>query len=259
MDTYTFTINLAKEAGKLLREKKQQSFSIGFKHDNPRDIVTALDVEIGEFITKEIKSAFPEHSIHNEEAEDISGNEYKWAIDPIDGTSSFARGIPQYSISIGLLKDGVPELGAVLDPVANELFSFKRGEGVWLNGEPIRVSKHTELKSCYVLLAAGRKSEQHEWAGESLKKLLANVNKVKNFGSSAIWLCYIAAGRVDAVVAGTFSSMDIAAAVGILHESGGVITNPLGGSLEMSEASLRVYAANNETICSNLRKLLEPA
>ena len=259
MDTYNFTVHLIKAAGRLLEEKKKETFAVSFKGGNPKDIVTSLDLEINDFITSHINEAYPEHSIYSEEAAVVAGNGYQWAIDPIDGSASFARSIPQYSISIGLLKDGIPVLGAVLDPVAGELFSFKKGEGAWLNGEPISPSKHTELRSCFILLAAGRRPEQVDWAGESLKRLLRNANKTKNFGSSAMWLCYLAAGRVDGVIAGTFSAKDIAAAVGILTEVGGVLTGADGRSIAMSSAVQRVYAANNESIGTQLRELLESA
>jgi len=257
MDTYDFALDLIRQAGQLLEVKKKDKFSVMSKHDNPKDIVTSLDIELGEFITGKILAAYPEHSIYNEEAKTIVGSDFEWTIDPIDGTASFARGIPQYAISIGLLQSGVPVLGAVLDPVSNELFSFQKGRGAFLNNEPIKSSSHTDLSQCYVLLAAGRQAEQREWSGESLKKLLAKVNKTKNFGSSAIWLCYIAAGRVDGLAAGTFSPHDVAAAVGILHEVGGVITDANGDPLEMNTDAVRTYAANNETICTQLRELLE--
>lgn len=257
MDTYDFTLDLIRQAGQLLEVKKKEKFSVMSKHDNPNDIVTSLDIELGEFITEKILATYPGHSIYSEEAKTIVGSGFEWTIDPIDGTASFARGIPQYAISIGLLQAGVPVLGAVLDPVANELFSFQKGMGAFLNNEPIKPSSHVDLSQCYVLLAAGRQAEQREWAGESLKKLLAKVNKTKNFGSSAIWLCYIAAGRVDGLAAGTFSPLDVAAAVGILNEAGGVITDAKGDPLKMDTAAVRTYAANNETICTQLRELLE--
>lgn len=129
MEMYDFTIALIREAGHLLEKEKKENFSVAIKNDNPKNIVTSLDIKIGEFISNRIHETYPEHGIHNEEAKDTTGNEYLWTIDPIDGTSSFARGIPQYSIAIGLLRNNVPVLGAVLDPVADELFSFRKGEG----------------------------------------------------------------------------------------------------------------------------------
>ena len=257
MEMYDFTIALIREAGHLLEKEKKENFSVAIKNDNPKNIVTSLDIKIGEFISNRIHETYPEHGIHNEEAKDTTGNEYLWTIDPIDGTSSFARGIPQYSIAIGLLRNNVPVLGAVLDPVADELFSFRKGEGVWLNGEIIAPSRETELEKSFILLASGRKGDQFEWAGESLKKLLANVNKVKNFGSSALWLCYIASGRIEGVVAGTASTMDIASAVGILNEAGGVMADKEGNSAPLSTTGTRLYASNNQEISSKLRKLLE--
>lgn len=257
MDFHTFCTTLVTQAGELLQQKKQERFSVTTKDGNPKDIVTSLDIEVGEFITSKIKAAYPEHGIHNEEADEIEGDEYLWAIDPIDGSAAFARGIPQYAISIGLLHHGVPIAGAVLDPSTGELFSFEKDKGVFLNDESISVSNHEDLKPCFVLFSAGRKDEQREWGGEAYKKLLGNVNKTKNFSSSALSLCYIAAGRIEGVIAGTLTTLDIAAAVGILNEAGGVVCTADQKAHSFISVSQRVYAANNQQVVSKLIELLE--
>jgi myo-inositol-1(or 4)-monophosphatase len=257
MDFYSFTLDLITAAGTELQQQKQSAFAVTYKDNNPKDIVTSLDIALSEFITERIQTTFPDHSIHNEEAAEISGNEYQWAIDPIDGSAAFARHIPQYAISIGLLHNGEPIVGAVLDPSTGELFSFEKGRGVFLNGEPVQVSSITALKQSFVLFAAGRTETQREWAGESYKTLLANVNKTKNFSSSALALCYIAAGRIEGVIAGTFSTMDIAAAVGILREAGGEMITATGEVAGLSTASQRLYFANTQATAENLRSLLE--
>ena len=257
MNLYDFTLDLIKAAGQQLEARKKETFSVSSKNDDPKNIVTSLDIEIGQYITDRILAEYPDHSVYSEEANDIVGNNYQWVIDPIDGSAVFSRGIPQYAISIGVLKDGVPIVGAVLDPMTGELFSFKQGEGAFLNGEIIKVSAQTELKSCFVLLAAGRKEDQREWAGESYKRLLGTVNKTKNFGSSALSLCYIAAGRIEGVVAGTLTTKDIVAAIGILNEAGGMVTDNAGAPALFLQTPQRIYAANNEVVSTRLRALLE--
>lgn len=254
---YDFTLDLIKVAGEQLESRKKEAFSVSSKNNDPKNIVTSLDVEMGKFITERILAEYPDHSIHNEEAKAIVGDNYQWVIDPIDGSAVFSRGIPHYAISIGVLKDGVPVVGAVLDPMTRELFSFEQGKGAFLNGEPIQVSTQTELAPCFVLLAAGRKEDQREWAGESYKRLLGAVNKTKNFGSSALSLCYIAAGRIEGMVAGTLTTKDVAAAIGILNEAGGVITNAAGVPALFLSTPQRIYAANNEVVATQLRELLE--
>jgi myo-inositol-1(or 4)-monophosphatase len=257
MSEYDFIINLITEAGELLRQKKQEKFSISFKGDNPKDIVTSLDTEIGQFITDKILAVYPDHTIYNEEADTLQGSDFEWAIDPIDGSASFARDLPHYAISIGLSKAGVPVVGAVLDVMTGELFSFRKGEGVFLNGEHISVSNRNDLSTSFILLAAGRKEDQVEWAGESYKKLLRSVNKVKNFGSSALSLCYVAAGRIEGVVAGTLSTKDITAAVGILNEAGGKVLNVSGEPAPISSHPDRLYIAHSEKLARDLITLLE--
>jgi myo-inositol-1(or 4)-monophosphatase len=256
MEFSSFIINLAKASAAELMERRQAAFTVSHKNDNPKDVVTSLDIEMGEFITERIRSAFPEHGIHNEEASDISGNEYTWVIDPIDGSAAFARDIPQFSIAIGVLKDGVPEAGAVIDPSTGELFSFERGKGVRLNGEPVGVSARDQLSDAFVLFAAGRKSEQREWAGQSYATLLGTVNKTKNFGSSALSLAYIASGRIEAVVAGTFTTLDIAAAIGLLEEAGGCVLDERGQPAALRTGAQKVFAARSPEMARELFELL---
>lgn len=256
MEHYDFAITIAREAGALLLEKKHH-FSVSTKHDNNRDVVTSLDLEIGQFITGRISDAYPAHGIWNEEAEIIGGNEYLWTVDPIDGTASFARGIPQYAIAIGLLRNGQPIVGVVYDPMSQELFSFEKGKGAFLNDDPIQVSARSELRNAFVLFAPGRNESQFEWAGESLKKLLVNANKVKNFGSSALSLCYIAAGRLEGVVMGTMTGVDGAPAIGILREAGGEIFDKDGQLFSTSSDVKRMYAANSPIMAEQIRTLLE--
>lgn len=256
MEILSFTTNLAEAAAQHLQERRQHSFSVSHKNDNPKDIVTSLDIELGEFITERIQSAFPSHGIHNEEAADIHGNEFTWVIDPIDGSAAFARNIPQFGISIGVLQNGEPLSGAVIDPSTGELFSFERGKGVFLNSDSVGVSERSELKNAFVLFAAGRKEEQRQWAGESYAKLLGTVHKTKNFGSSALSLAYIASGRIEAVVAGTFTTLDIAAAIGLLEEAGGCVLDANGERAELRTGAQKIFAARSPEMAQQLLELI---
>src|SRR5438874_2552943 len=132
MDPYDFCIAKVKEAGEMLRTKRE-GLVVGTKGGNARDIVTSADKEVNEFLITAIKKEFPDHDVYSEEASDTaSKSEYQWVIDPIDGSSNFSRGIPHFSICIGLLKDSEPVVGAIYNPVTNELFSFKKGGGAFL-------------------------------------------------------------------------------------------------------------------------------
>jgi len=256
-ETCDHVIDVIRAAGEMLMERKARAFTVGMKHENPKDIVTEVDTEVSDFITEKIQDAYPEHAIYSEEAEDIEGSEYLWTIDPIDGTANFSRGIPHFGISIGLLHHGEPVCGAVLDPVTGELFHFTKGTGAFLGDTPIEVSSEQELARSYILLAAGRKPELRNWGGESFRRLLGAANKTKNLGSSALDLCYLAAGRIEGAVFGTLSTMDIAAAVGIVREAGGVLADENGEELLFSRDPARVYTANNAGMLEEIRTLLE--
>lgn len=257
MEPYAFAIAKVKEAGEKVLAAREKPFEVSIKGGDPRDILTSIDVEINDFLTKEIEREFPDHSIYSEEANEKKGSsDFEWVIDPIDGTSNFSRGIPHFAVCIGLLEKGVAVAGAVYNPVTRELFSFKKGGGAFLNDKPIRVSSVTELLKAGVLLHAGRKPELWSWGGESYTKLLAAANKTLNFSGSALDICFIAAGRVEAVVYGRLTTMDIAGAVGILIEAGGVAVDASGNPLAYSKESQKFFAANNLQILSELQKLL---
>ena len=256
MNTYDFTLDTLKEAGVLLMRLRSEAFETLDKDGDPRNIVTSVDLAVNDFITRRIQSEFPDHAIHSEEAATIGEATHVWSIDPIDGSSNFSRGIPHFAMCLGLSVDGVPTVGGVLNPVTNELFSFKKGEGAFLNGAPIRVSEVRELKSAFVFFHTGRKPELWQWGGESYSKLLEHAKKTSNFGSTSLDTCFVAAGRIEASVYGTFSTLDIASAVGILTEAGGIMADANGEPVELSNTVQKVYTVNNQEILDQLRAIV---
>lgn len=257
MDPYTFTLDTLKEAGTLLMKLRAEKFSTNTKNDDPKDIVTSVDYAVNDFIMGRIKEAFPEDSIHSEETLEVNHPGLRlWAIDPIDGTSNFSRGIPHFAICLGLLNGGVPQVGGVYNPVTNEMFSFKKGGGAFLNGQPIKVSDNTELKDCFVLFHAGRRADLQEWGGAGYRTLLANVKKTSNLAASALDTCFVASGRVEASVYGTFAALDVASAVGVLTEAGGILAAADGTPATLTRTPEKTYAVNNNTILEKMRALV---
>lgn len=257
MEPYDFMVRKVVEAGEMLLRARDAGFETMMKGGNPRDIVTSADNEINEFLISEIKKEFPSHRIYSEEgAGVVAGDDEQWAIDPIDGSSNFSRDIPHYAICMALLRGGVPQAGAVYNPMTRELFSFKKGGGAFLNGKPIHVSKETELKKSVVLLRAGRNPDSWEWGGASYTKLLKAASKSGNYGGSALDACYVASGRVEANVYGNLTTMDIAGAIGILLEAGGRVVNDKGEPITFSVEPQKVVMTNNEAIETALLKLL---
>ncbi|MCX6787170.1 MAG: hypothetical protein NTY93_01435 [Candidatus Kaiserbacteria bacterium] len=257
MNRYDFIVEQVKAAGKILMQLCEEKFETLGKGGNPRDIVTSVDFAVNDFLTSKIQEAFPEDVIYSEEVDGtVTDVPRLWAIDPIDGSSNFSRGIPHFSICIAFLENGVPEAGAVYNPVTDELFSFQKGGGAFLNGKPIHVSQETHLKDAFVLFHAGRDPELREWGGHLYRQLLEHVKKSSNFAGSALDTCFVAAGRVEANIYGTLTTMDIASAVGILIEAGGRVVNGKGEPITFSTEPQKVLMTNCEGIERSLLELL---
>lgn len=205
--------------------EKQQNAIVDFKNGDPQDVVTNIDHEIDTTIRQRITEAFPQHGFYSEESGVVSENEaHMWSIDPIDGTSNFTRGIPHYACCVSYLENNEVRAAGVYNPATKECFTYQNGE-VFLNATKISVSNTISLKDAYVIFHPGRKEEMREWAGESLKVLLQHAQKNINLASAALDLCFLATGRVDMVIYGTLTTLDVAGAVAVVRASGGEVYN----------------------------------
>jgi len=256
MDFYDFTIKTIKEAGVLLMKERKTKFLVSTKNNDHKNIVTSVDISVDNFIKEKIKGLYPEHCIYSEESGMEGSNKYQWTIDPIDGTSNFSRAIPHFSISLGLLKNGIPFTGAVYNPVNNELFSFRRDGGAFLNEEKIEVSNIVDIRNAYIFLHAGRGAEMREWGGESYKELLKHAKKTSNMACSSLDACFVASGRIEANIYGTLSLHDISPAVGILKEAGGFIRTADNKKVDVMCKTQKIFMVNNEKIMSELINLI---
>jgi len=257
MTRYDFIIENVRAAGELLMKLRKEKFQTLEKGGDPRDIVTSVDFEVNDFLTGKIRESFSEDIIYSEESGVIATNTPQlWTIDPIDGSANFSRGIPHFAICVAFLQDGVPEAGAVFNPVTDELFSFKKGVGAFLNGKPIRVSEETDLKNSFVLFHAGRNPEMRDWGGHLYRQLLEHAKKASNLAGSALDICFVAAGRVEANIYGTLSTLDVAAAIGILHEAGGIIVGENGEPAKLVIKPQRIIAANAKSTAEAVRSIL---
>ncbi len=220
----------AKSAAQLLLEKFRQPQKLSIANKGYHDIVTDADRQAELCIIKTIAQHYPEHSILGEESGSKTGSSYCWIIDPIDGTVNFARGVPQFCISIALKKDEQFLLGLVYDPTRDELFTAIHQQGAWLNQQPIKISQQTSLENA--LLATGFPSKQPEKLATYLagfKQLFPPTLGVRRGGSAALDLAYIAAGRFDGFWEFDLKIWDIAAGIVLLAETGGVICDLTGG------------------------------
>ncbi|MDZ7345351.1 MAG: inositol monophosphatase, partial [candidate division KSB1 bacterium] len=162
------------------------------------DFVTRVDKESEQCIIGILREAFPEHSFLAEEMHRDTIGGYRWVVDPLDGTTNYIHGVPIFSVSIALEKDGEPILGVVLDPIRDELFYAEKGAGAWLNGRRIQVSSVSNPE--FALLATGfpfRVKHLLEVYQRSFNRLFMQVSGIRRAGSAALDLCYVACGRFD--------------------------------------------------------------
>jgi myo-inositol-1(or 4)-monophosphatase len=193
------------------------------------DLVTEMDVEIERAFRAMIAERFPSHVVLGEEfAESGDRNaesRYCWVLDPIDGTTNYAHGLPIFCASLALEVDGQPVVGAVYDPNRRELFTAERGQGAWLNGTPLHVSAASELIDS--LLVTGFHYDIHRDSSELIGlfgEFISRARAVRRLGSAALDLCYVAAGRFDAFWEHKLQPWDVAAGALIVQEAGGVVT-----------------------------------
>jgi myo-inositol-1(or 4)-monophosphatase len=220
--------NLARQSGAILRAGYDNEHQVGYK--GVIDLVTEVDHQSEEFLLGEIQRDFPEHHIFSEESGVIQGSdEHVWYIDPLDGTVNYAHHIPIFCVSIAYASRGTLTLGAVYDPMRDEMFLAERGEGAHLNGRPLRVSSATELQKS--LLVTG--FPYNAWNTpqdnfDNFVKFGKLSRGVRRLGSAALDLCYVAAGRFDGFWEIALNPWDVAAGGLMVEEAGGRVTSVNG-------------------------------
>lgn len=219
-------LEATKEAGKIIQQYFQGSFNIENK-EGINNLVTEVDKHSEKAIIDIIRKNYPGHSIiSEEEGEMLQESDYQWIIDPIDGTVNFAHGIPICCVSIGLKHKEELLLGAVYNPMMNELFFAEKGKGAYLNDKPIKVSSKTNFaKACLVTGFPYKWPNSSEHPIRVFERFILEGLPVRRLGSAAIDLCWVACGRFDGFWEYNLSSWDVAAGYLIVQEAGGRITN----------------------------------
>lgn len=227
------TILAVKAAGEIQRRRYGKVRKINFKGEI--NLVTEVDHACEEAILKILRRSHPDHDILTEETGAHSkGSEYKWIIDPLDGTTNYAHGYPCFCVTIGLEHRGKIIVGAVYNPILDELFWSVRGRGAYLGKKRIHVSKIKKLQRA--LLATGFAYNVHKTKNDNIDhftNFLKTAQAVRRDGAAAIDLCYLACGRFDGFWEMGLKPWDIAAAVLILEEAGGNSTMLDGSSLDI--------------------------
>jgi myo-inositol-1(or 4)-monophosphatase len=233
----------ARQAGEILLNGIGKNFQID--HKSEIDLVTEIDRRSEEFLLNSIRARYPNDRIVAEESGIIQGkNGNVWHIDPLDGTINYAHGIPIFAVSLGFVQNGEISLGVVYDPVRDECYTAQRGQGAYLNGESLQVSKIEKMIQS--LLVTGFPYDIRERRDNNLdhySNLSLISQGVRRLGSAALDLCYVAAGRIEGFWEVQIQSYDIAAGALIVEEAGGTVTDVRGGQ-RFLEPPCSVLATN---------------
>jgi myo-inositol-1(or 4)-monophosphatase len=250
-------VRAARRAGEIMVRQMNQLEALKVVEKSRNEFVSQVDQAAEAAIIEVIRDHYPDHSILAEESGAAGEHEYQWIIDPLDGTTNYLHGFPQFSVSIGVARKGELEHGVVYDPLRQEIFTASRGQGAQLDGRRIRVSKRTTLQQS--LIATGfpyRANLVHieRYLG-MLKAVMLESSGVRRPGSAALDLCYVAAGRVDAFFELGLSKWDIAAGALIIREAGGRISDFHGGDGYLDSGNV---VCGNPKVYAALSKLLAP-
>lgn len=252
----TIIHNALREAGEILMENFGEITDYTVK-ESQSSIVTKTDVDSEKRIMEVISKAFPSHNLLGEETGFQNRNsEYTWVVDPIDGTSNFAAGIPWFGVIICLLKNSKPELAACFLPVQDQLYYAEKGKGATLNGKPISVSKEKDLKNVLMTYSLDYSDEPGKTEQESLviQKLVKSVRNLRST-NCLIDFCYTADGKLGGCANQTTKIWDIAAPVLLIEEAGGIATDMNGNRFNFSITE-KDYDRNYEIVASS--KTLHP-
>jgi myo-inositol-1(or 4)-monophosphatase len=251
-------IEAALEAGKYLKENVGKIRYIERKAGQETNLVTEIDKKAEEMIIGKIKNKFPSHDFLCEESGSAEiQSEYRWIIDPLDGTVNYTHGLPIFCVSIGLEYNGKIVLGVVYDPSLDELFTAEKGKGAWLNKQPLQVSKiSTLIESIVVTGFPYTINKNPEPDITHFRNFVIEAQAVRRLGSAALDLSYVACGRFDGFWEGSLNPWDMAAGVLLVTEAGGHWTDYLGAP---SSVYNKQMLATNGLVHEQMIKVLKKA
>ena len=244
---------IARDAGQILHDSFSQPHDVRFK--GTIDLVTEADEAAEDLIADRLRALCPEHDLLCEEGNVgvSAGSAYRWVVDPLDGTTNFAHGLPTFAVSIALEDAGVPVVGVVYDPMRDELFVARKGAGATLNGAPIHVSAVDRLLAAILVTGFSYDFERRAQQAEVWRDFLMRVQAIRQTGSAALNLCYIAAGRLDGYWEQGISPWDVAAGAVMVTEAGGTVTDMCGGAFRSDD---REILASNGALHGDLLEVI---
>lgn len=257
-------VTAARKAGNIIVRSLERVDSLKVDSKSRNDFVSEVDQRAEQEIIQIIRKAHPEHGILAEESGERPGDEYTWVIDPLDGTTNFLHGFPQFSVSIALRHKDRFEVAVVYDPLRPELFTAVRGGGAQLEGRRIRVSRARGLDGSLLGTGFPFKDQTHVDAYLGMfKALLPQAAGIRRPGSAALDLAYVAAGRLDGFWEIGLQRWDMAAGILLIQEAGGMVGDFRGGNRHYETGNLiagnaKVYAAMLQAIAPHVTPALQP-
>jgi myo-inositol-1(or 4)-monophosphatase len=255
-----FAIQTARDAGGILADRRGRTLQVSNKGDI--DLVTEADLASERLIIDRIKSHYPRHAILAEESGATDGvelvpgrSDWKWIIDPLDGTTNYSHGYPCFCVSIALEREGSIELGVIYDPIADEMFAAERGQGATLNERRIRVSSVDNLNNAMLCTGFPYNVRERPNFTRDFANFTMEAQAVRRDGSASLDLAYLACGRFDGFWEEGLNAWDIAAGVLLIEEAGGRVSDFNGARLDIYNA--KTLASNglvHESMMRVLRK-----
>jgi len=254
--TLNIAVRAARSAGNVIIRNLGKLDTLAIHTKDRNDFVTEVDRQAEQEIIYILRKAFPNHGILAEESGLQEGDEYQWIIDPLDGTTNFLHGFPQFAVSIAMRHKGRLEHGVIYDPLRQEIFSASRGDGAMLNDQRIRVTKRKTLEGSLLGTGFPFKSQQHlEVYLEMFRALFPQTAGVRRAGSAALDLAYVAAGRLDGFWEIGLSIWDMAAGVLLIQEAGGLSGDFSGGHDHLDSGNI---VAGNPKLFAEILKTIRP-
>jgi myo-inositol-1(or 4)-monophosphatase len=249
-------VKAARRAGNVINRATRNLDIVAIREKAANDFVSEVDREAERTIISTLHEAYPSHAILAEESGSSGASEYQWIIDPLDGTTNFLHGFPQYCVSIALEHRGHVTQAVIYDPARNDLFTASRGRGAFLNETRIRVSKRLHIKGGLIGTGFPYKEMAHIDAYLAmLRDVMTMSAGVRRAGSAALDLAYVAAGRFDAFWEIGLSRWDTAAGSLLITEAGGLVADLEGNEGYMESGNI---VAGNPKVFGELLRVLAP-
>ncbi len=254
----TIIIKTMRQAGKLLMQKFTTLNRAVVREKSQHEVVTPADLASEKIILSSLKKNFPHHHILSEEAGLIAhgSSEYLWIVDPLDGTTNFSMGNPLFSISIALAKNNQIILGVIYIPFLNELYLAEKGQPSKLNNKKIKVSSVNQIKHALLTFCHGNNLTSIKQATHIHYHFKTAAKDIRQIGSAAIELCWVARGKTEAIIIPGAHPWDVAAGSLIVRQAGGIVTDMLGH--DWTPKSKGIIATNkkiNDTLIRHIKNI----